>query len=502
MYRRQKLRPRAFKNLPLPPGPKGLPLIGNLGDIPSSFEWLTYHRWCKEFDTDILHLSVAGTSFIILDTSEVTMDLFDKRSAIYSGKPRMPMVNELMGFDWNFSLMDYGMPTHHRRLMHQSFNNVAARQFRPYSLRSVRRLLRKILDAPDSDIMTALRRMAGETIMEITYGINSPSASEKYIDAAEEALGEMLQAGVPGAYMVDSWPFLKFIPEWVPGAAFQRKARECRKLTKKVLEAPFAEVMKQMAKGITSPCFTTMSLEKINQDLVADNICTEINIKSVAGTMYSAGTDTVICLSLISNCVLGLLSNPAALKEAQDQLDSVVKPGHLPDFEDEDSLPFITAIIKEGLRWNSIIPSVIHMLKSDDEYRGLYIPGGSIVIANTWAMLHNEEYYPDPFSFNPGRFIKDGKLDKAVRDPGHAIWGFGRRICPGRHMAFDQAWVAVASLIAVFDINKPVDASGNTIEPRYEYTAGLISKPKPFKASLTPRSKNTENLIRASNSHE
>lgn len=42
-------------------------------------------------------------------------------------------------------------------------------------------------------------------------------------------------------------------------------------------------------------------------------------------------------------------------------------------------------------------------------------------------MLQNEEYYPDPFSFNPGRFIKDGKLDKSVHDPDHAIWGFGRQ---------------------------------------------------------------------------
>lgn len=43
------------------------------------------------------------------------------------------------------------------------------------------------------------------------------------------------------------------------------------------------------------------------------------------------------------------------------------------------------------------------------------------------AMLHDEEVYPDPFSFNPDRFMKDGKLDPSVRDPGHACWGFGRR---------------------------------------------------------------------------
>lgn len=49
------------------------------------------------------------------------------------------------------------------------------------------------------------------------------------------------------------------------------------------------------------------------------------------------------------------------------------------------------------------------------------------------AMLHNESVYPDPFTFNPDRFMKDGKLNPAVRDPDHAAFGFGRRylIFPG-----------------------------------------------------------------------
>lgn len=42
-------------------------------------------------------------------------------------------------------------------------------------------------------------------------------------------------------------------------------------------------------------------------------------------------------------------------------------------------------------------------------------------------MLHNEDVYPDPFEFNPDRFMKDGKFNKSVRDPSHACWGFGRR---------------------------------------------------------------------------
>ena len=89
-------------------------------------------------------------------------------------------------------------------------------------------------------------------------------------------------------------------------------------------------------------------------------------------------------------------------------------------------------------------------------------------------MLHNEEVYPDPFKFNPDRFMKDGKFNKEVRDPSHACWGFGRRICPGRYMAFSAVWIAIASLLTVFDIKKAVDEDGNVIEPSHEYLSALV----------------------------
>ncbi|KAG6846826.1 hypothetical protein H0H93_011572 [Arthromyces matolae] len=98
----------ARAGLPLPPGPRKLPIIGNLLDIPKSFEWITYHRWSQELGSNILHLDIAGQSVIVLDDIEAVSDLLHKRSAIYSGRARMPMVNELMGWDFHVAWMPYG----------------------------------------------------------------------------------------------------------------------------------------------------------------------------------------------------------------------------------------------------------------------------------------------------------------------------------------------------------------------------------------------------------
>jgi len=162
-------------------------------------------------------------------------------------------------------------------------------------------------------------------------------------------------------------------------------------------------------------------------------------------------------------------------------------------------LPYITGIMHEALRWNPITPlGVAHKISVDDEYNGYRIPAGSIVVGNVWAMLHNEERFPDPMEFRPERYLDaDGQLDPAMHDAELAAFGFGRRICPGRQMASDSVWVTITSILATFTLAKPVDAHGHVIEPSGEYALGFISRPLPFKCAFTPRSAAAESLIRA-----
>ena len=70
-------------------------------------------------------------------------------------------------------------------------------------------------------------------------------------------------------------------------------------------------------------------------------------------------------------------------------------------------------------------------------YDGYFIPKGSIILANAWSMLRNEdEYGPDPDAFNPERFLKDGKLNLDVRDPSNMAFGYGRRYISNNNTSF------------------------------------------------------------------
>ena len=82
-----------------------------------------------------------------------------------------------------------------------------------------------------------------------------------------------------------------------------------------------------------------------------------------------------------------MAAHPEVQKRAQAELDAVVGPNRLPEFEDQDSLPYICALTKELLRWRTVVPlSIPHRSMQDDEYRGYLIPKGSLVFSNLWSV--------------------------------------------------------------------------------------------------------------------
>ncbi|PPQ95248.1 hypothetical protein CVT26_014939 [Gymnopilus dilepis] len=415
--------------LPHPPGPPRLPIIGNLRDMPWDLAWEKYHAWCKEYNTDILELNILGKSIVVLDTIEAVNELLDKRSAIYSNRPRMPMVTELMGWDFNIGTMPYGPDWRaHRRIFEQSFNASSAHQFEPTEVASSRKLLRNLLQDPKG-FMSHVRHYAGSTILSITYGIEIRPKDDPYIKLSEDGIQPVLQAVVPGRYLVDIFPVLKHVPDWMPFATFKRVARETRELSKRMAEVPYQVTKRAMAcalslqaTGTFTPSFVSSRLQALDES--KDTSDQERLVRNAAATMYSSGSDNTV--STILGFFLAVLSNPEAQAKAQKEIDSVIANGELPTFEDRDSLPYVTALVTEVLRWCLSSPlGGPHVLQEDDVYNGYRLKAGSMVFANIWAIFHNEATYPDPFTFKPERFLKKGKFEPVQEIS--TVFGFGRR---------------------------------------------------------------------------
>ena len=98
-------------------------------------------------------------------------------------------------------------------------------------------------------------------------------------------------------------------------------------------------------------------------------------------------------------------------------------------------------------------------------------------------------------TFNPDRFL-DTPTHKAEVDPRNFIFGYGRRICPGRYVADNALFITIAQTLQVFNIEKPI-VNGTVLEPKLEFEPGMISHPVPYQASIKPRAKVHEELIKA-----
>ncbi|KJA21678.1 hypothetical protein HYPSUDRAFT_688337 [Hypholoma sublateritium FD-334 SS-4] len=119
------------RQLPYPPGPAARNMIaGNVLDLPVRFAWNEYIEWGKKYG-DILHYRVYNKHTVILHSYDDNVELLDKRSAIYSDRPRIPML-DLMGWtNFNSVLLRYGPKwKQHRRIFQQYFKPEASMKYR------------------------------------------------------------------------------------------------------------------------------------------------------------------------------------------------------------------------------------------------------------------------------------------------------------------------------------------------------------------------------------
>ncbi|KAH9857833.1 cytochrome P450 [Lenzites betulinus] len=494
---------RGRKKGPHPPGPPGRPLIGNLFDLPDAqgFAWDVYSKWCKQYDSDIIRLNVLGMNIVIANSIEVANDLLERRSAIYSDRPRMVMLCELCGVGTAIAFLPYNNYWKDtRRMTKQEFHPAPVKRFRPKEIKATYRFVRDLQRKPE-DLFDHLRHLAGATIMSVAYDIDVQSHDDPYIQVAEEVTTSISHTTNAGSYLVDVIPILRHLPEWFPGATFKKQARIWSASAHKLFHEPYENAYGRLTAGQLGDCAAKGIIETFGKDASDPEYTTSV-MRSTLGSLYVGGADTTV--SALGTFFLAMTLNPELQKTARKQLDQVVGTHRLPTFSDRPSLPYIDAILNEAIRWRPVVPlDVPHRLTEDDVYQGYYLPKGTLVVANTWAILHDEKAYPDPSRFNPDRFLNpDGTLNPAVRDPSSAAFGFGRRICPGRHMALDSMWIAIACVLSLFEIKKAVGEDGKEITPDGEYIRGFLIHPKPFPCVIRPRSKEHEQLLNELVYHE
>ncbi|KAH9886921.1 cytochrome P450 [Cubamyces lactineus] len=475
----------------LPPGPKGLPILGSVLELPGAFQELKFAEWGKQYG-DIVYLKVFRTPTIVLNSLETIREVLERRSAKYSDRPRMTLLVEVMEQTAALVSIPYGDRLRkHRKWLHDGVaNKNNLMEYRDVQRREVRRLLRNLLDNPKA-FREHMHLYLAAILMEVTYGKPVTSLDDEFVRVAELSLEAGNDSGSPGSLLVDFFPILKYFPRWLPGGGYKTKALIGRQHIKDWEELPYNRSTAEMASGTIAPCIFTSVMSTYNGPPPPEDVR---EIKGIGFNVYNAGLETSRgTLFMFLFCMTRF---PHVLRKAQEEMDGVVGNDRVPDFSDRESLPYLNAVFEEMLRWHPALPMAVpHRLMVDDEYRGYDLPAGATVIANTWAITRDTRFFPDPEEFRPERYLVSDEEKRDILLPSSFVFGYGRRICPGQPLADASVWIAMANIVALFDIYKAVDAAGNEITPPAKFLPGFTSQLAPFACDIRPRSDKAAALI-------
>ncbi|KAL7925639.1 cytochrome P450 [Trichoderma austrokoningii] len=485
--------------LSLPPGPKPLPIIGNLLDLPPAGT-PEFQHWLKFKDLygPLSSVTVLGQTMVIIHDREAAYEVMNKTSLKTSSRPKTVFAYELCGFEKFTSGRSYDATFRlHRKLMHQQAGTrlLAARFNKVQDVES-RHLLQRILDDPEN-LFKHFKTEAGAIILKIVYGYSiDPHAADPLVELVDKMMKNFSIAMTPMGNLVDIIPALQHLPSGFPGTGFKNTAQKMKKVNLDTVNIPYTFVEQQMANGKHRSSFVSGLIERYStnksNNVTMDNDI-EDAIKSTAAILYGGGADT--SASALSAFTLAMILFPEVQKKAQEEIDDIIgtNPNRLPQFEDQEQLPYVSAVVKELMRWFSVLPiPTPHMSDEEVIYGGYRIPKGSFLLPSSWWFHHDPKTYPNPDSFSPERFLEP----RNEPDPSEAF-GWGRRICPGRYISNDNLFITIARLLATFNITKKTDEEGRLIVPKIKYSPGLVSHPEEFLYAVTVRSQKHEELIRS-----
>ncbi|KAF5367770.1 hypothetical protein D9758_009822 [Tetrapyrgos nigripes] len=450
------LRRARSSRLPYPPGPTGYWLVGLL-NIPLKKNWQHYVELGKIYG-DLIHYTRFGKHYLVVNSVEAANDILEKQARISSDRPHTPL-DKLAA--WGTVL--YVSPKYHQ-----------------IEIQQVQRFMTEITSANPGvlldQIATAINpispwadcySLSQKIMFNTLYDLDLASSKEDMPRHAREVLDSNDLLFVPGWDAIKYIPFIHRFPSWFPGGHL------------KVLHKQIAQVLGELG---AAPFNATLGLMKSNEkhsSIVGDLVISareredyaeelvriqNMGLQSVIGASISnrirsfedslliqrhfydiAAADTT--MSAIATFFLAMSLYPDVQRKAQQELDSVLGPGKLPTFADRDFLPYIEAIYREVMRWHPAIPMGLpHETTAPIIYRGYYIPEGTAIYGNIWAMNRNSSVWQNPDEFIPERHLRqDGQFDHISSI---LAYGFGRRICVGRWMANDTLFISIAIILA------------------------------------------------------
>ncbi|KAH8125250.1 hypothetical protein FP744_10005524 [Trichoderma asperellum] len=462
------------------PGPKPLPLLGNI---------IYFSKMLKNLPVEVPLMAkrFGGTCMMWMGSKPILMihkledahELLSKRGALTASRPRK---NIFMEHVWP-KILPFSPAGEEMRFFRRIYTDILgpkqSLQVRKYQDYETIVSLAAFCETPDdyeSGFSTSV-------IFSAVYGARVSRLTHPLMVELQDVWTEILHNAQPGSLIIDWLPFLEKLPlrfqPWVKRAD-SLHARDC------AVHMAFLNLLRrQIEAGIEPVCFGVNAIAHQKQEGFDDDL-----LLGILTAIIVAGSESTA--SMMQSFIKIMAMNPEIQQRAQQELDRVVGPSRLPTWEDQPNLPYTRALIKELHRYSPILTfSFPHLSTDEFVYQGYTIPKNTLLLPCADNLTRDRTRYDDVKAFQPERFLGDDleahlsarQSDFRKRD--HVNYGFGRRMCPGIQVAENSLFIQISRFLWAFDTMPKPGAPPLDMTDTEEQ---LTRKPKPFKVNIAPRS--------------
>ncbi|KAI1075684.1 cytochrome P450 [Whalleya microplaca] len=470
---------RSRARIPGLKGPTGWPILGNLLDIYSNAA-TKYQEWAKKYG-DVYQVQLGNTCVVVVNSAAAAKSLFMSNSQALSSRPITytfhKVASTTAGLTIGSSPYDDSLKRKKKGAA-VALNRPAIQTYIPYLDLESKTFIQDLLYFGKSgsvaiDPLPMIQRLSLSLVMTINWGVRIASIEDelfKEIVAVEEELNKA-RSTVGNAQ--DHIPLLRLNPMNKTSA----KAREMRQRRDWYLAKLNKDLAEKMEKGTNKPCIQASVIKYKEAKL------NEAELKSISLSVLGGGFETV------STTVQWSIAYLAQHPEIQDKAYKEIREFQgsdepLCDAADNQKCAYVLAIVKEALRYFTVIPLALPRESIRDiEYDGVLIPAGSTVYMNAWACNYDSELWSEPDRFNPERWLE--KPDAPV-----FTFGLGYRMCAAHILATRELYIIFMRLLSCFRLETKekidCDPSRDMINPK-----DLIMSPKRYRVHCVPRNEGT-----------
>ncbi|TRY57099.1 hypothetical protein DNTS_023979 [Danionella cerebrum] len=394
-----------------PPGPRSLPIIGDLHHIDYNKIHLDVAKFAETYG-DVLSINILGQRVVIINGYKQVKKVYVHQGDNLADRPVLPMVYDLS--EDNGLVMANGYKwKHQRRFALSTLRNFGlGKKSLESSISLECGFLNEAISSENGqpfDPRILMNNAVSNIICVLVFG-NRFEYNDHYFQCLLKSINEaMYLDGSIWAQLYNSFPWLmrrlpgphrKNVDLWKKAIGFvQEKVNEHK------------EDYDPMNARDYIDCFIA-EMEKLKDNTAAGFDVTNLCFCTL--DLFVAGTETTS--TTLNWALLYMMKYPEIQAKVQEEIDRVVGNSRQPSLSDKDNMPYTNAVVHEIQRMANIAPLNLPRITSQDTHIGKYfVPKGTAVIGNLSSVLFDESEWETPHSFNPGHFL-DAKGDFRKRD--------------------------------------------------------------------------------------